>query len=342
MRHWLILLALGAVFPTEASEARVHLASYGSAAATYVNLQTWAEANQLQFLFDRKEEQIRLTNGSAQLFLKLNSLRAQVNGVSMFLSSPVILHQGVPSISQRELDLSLRPILFPPKSKAMQPVKILAISAGHGGKDCGNIVGSQQEKKFTLLLTKELQRLAQRAGFKTVLIRDTDEFVDLEDRARLAKRGKADLYVELHYNCAGGNNSDSKGVEVIASPRRAPIRPTAAAINTRRWRAIDTTNAMCNSLIICRMRSWINWGTPLRGAPGALCRPARRGDARRLDRSRVHVQSRGIAPDSRPGIPASNGGSDSGRLGGVSPVFGALRVVVHATSSESIVWCWEG
>jgi N-acetylmuramoyl-L-alanine amidase len=179
-----------------------------------VSLQTWAESNQLHYFFERKEEQIRLTNHSAHVQFKLNSLRAEVNGVAVFLSSPVSLHQGVPSISQRELDVSLTPILFPSKSKTVQPVKVLAIGAGHGGKDCGNVVGWHQEKMYTLLLTKELQRLAQRAGFKTVMIRTSDEFVDLEDRARLAKRGKADIYLELHYNCAGGNNSESRGVEV--------------------------------------------------------------------------------------------------------------------------------
>ena len=34
-----------------------------------------------------------------------------------------------------------------------------------------------------------------------------------EDRPRAAKRAQADLYVEVHYNCAGPGNTESKGVE---------------------------------------------------------------------------------------------------------------------------------
>src|SRR5262249_3428720 len=130
------------------------------------------------------------------------------------LSSPIALNRGAISVAQRDVDRALDPILFPEKNTTRQQVKILAISAGHGGKDCGYQVGSQQEKKYTLLLAKELDILARRAGFKTVLIRNSDRFVELDDRAPLAKRGKADIYLELHYNCANPGNTETKGVEV--------------------------------------------------------------------------------------------------------------------------------
>jgi N-acetylmuramoyl-L-alanine amidase len=178
----------------------------------YVSLQDWAERHQFQFT--RREEEIRLTNRWARLAFKLSSQRVELNGITVFLAFPVALHQGVISIAQRDLDRSLSPILFPPKNSSNQRIKTVALSAGHGGKDCGYQFAGEQEKKYTLLLAKELEKLVARAGLKPVLIRSSDSFVELEDRPRLAKKAKADLYLELHYNCAGPGNSESRGVEV--------------------------------------------------------------------------------------------------------------------------------
>src|SRR5262249_3492089 len=138
----------------------------------------------------------------------------EINGTEVFLSFPIASRQGAASVAQKDISRCLESILFPEKNKPKQLVKMVAISAGHGGKDCGYQVGSDQEKKYTLLLAKELQARAKRAGLKPVLIRSPDRFVELEDRPRLAKSGHADVYVELHYNCAGPGNTESRGVEV--------------------------------------------------------------------------------------------------------------------------------
>ncbi len=178
----------------------------------YANVQNWAETNHL--VCTRKGDELRLTNRNAQLTLKINAQRVELNGVTLFLAYPVVLHQGTAWIAQKDLDLSLRPVLFPAKNPPKQKVKTVALSAGHGGKDCGYQLGSVQEKEYTLLLAREVQKLAKRAGLRTVLVRSADEFVTLEDRPRLAKRGKADCFLELHYNCAGPGDTETDGVEV--------------------------------------------------------------------------------------------------------------------------------
>jgi N-acetylmuramoyl-L-alanine amidase len=180
----------------------------------YANLEDWADANQFRSVFLNREEEVKLTNRWAKLSFRINSQRAEINGVNVFLSYPIAVNQGTPWISQTDLDRTLRPILFPAKGPAKQTIRTIAISAGHGGKDSGYQVGPNQEKKYTLLLARELQELVVRAGLRGVLIRNSDKFLELEDRPRLAKREKAELFVELHYNCAGPGNSESKGVEV--------------------------------------------------------------------------------------------------------------------------------
>lgn len=209
-----LLLAWSCLGNIQGAESRNRTAPVLVSGQEYVNLQDWAEANQLHFAISRKDEEVRLTNRWARLSFKVSSQRAELNGITLFLALPIILHQGAVCMAQKDIDHSLRPLLFPAKNKPKQLVKTIALSAGHGGKDCGYQIGSQQEKKYTLLLVRDLQKLLSRAGMRAVLIRNSDKFVELEDRPRLAKRGKADVFLELHYNCAGPGNTESRGVEV--------------------------------------------------------------------------------------------------------------------------------
>jgi N-acetylmuramoyl-L-alanine amidase len=115
-----------------------------------------------------------------------------------------------------------------------QRVKTIVIAAGHGGKDPGNMVNRNQEKTYTLLLAKALKQELVARGFKVVMTRDDDTFVDLEPQAVIARRAKADLFVSVHYNAVA--DVAPKGVETFS------LTP-AGAIST-------------------------NGGTPSRGAAG--------------------------------------------------------------------------
>ena len=85
---------------------------------------------------------------------------------------------------------------------------------GHGGRDPGNHARSSQEKSFTLLLAKELRDALSRAGFKMLVTRTTDRFVELPDRVEYANRRKADLFLCLHFNSAVTSTSSAQGAEV--------------------------------------------------------------------------------------------------------------------------------
>ena len=62
-----------------------------------------------------------------------------------------------------------------------------------------------------------------------MLIRSSDRLVELEDKAKLAKRSKADVFLELHYNSAGAGQYDIRGVEVYCLTPVGANPPTAAA-----------------------------------------------------------------------------------------------------------------
>ncbi|MBC8209608.1 MAG: N-acetylmuramoyl-L-alanine amidase [Gammaproteobacteria bacterium] len=77
---------------------------------------------------------------------------------------------------------------------------VIAIDAGHGGKDPG-AVGHKgtKEKDVTLALAHKLKTMInQTDGLQAVLTRDTDRFVALRHRVEKARKNQADLFVSIH------------------------------------------------------------------------------------------------------------------------------------------------
>jgi N-acetylmuramoyl-L-alanine amidase len=82
---------------------------------------------------------------------------------------------------------------------------IVVIDPGHGGKDPGAVSKGVREKDVVLAIGKKLGRYINE-GFpdvKVIFTRNTDVFVPLIDRSKLANRNKADLFISLHANFCG-------------------------------------------------------------------------------------------------------------------------------------------
>ena len=182
-------------------------------APDYVRVSEWAEANHLEPRWIRREESLQLSSAAARVTLTADSREAQVNGVQVWLSYPVARFGGSLYVSQLDARTALRPLLFPPRKGSDKAVTI-CIDPGHGGRDPGNEVGANQEKRFTLLLAKELREQLSRAGFKPVLTRSTDRFIELTDRIEFANRRKSDLFVCVHFNSAVTSRGSVRGTEV--------------------------------------------------------------------------------------------------------------------------------
>ncbi|MBL4712685.1 MAG: N-acetylmuramoyl-L-alanine amidase [Gammaproteobacteria bacterium] len=77
---------------------------------------------------------------------------------------------------------------------------VIAIDAGHGGKDPGAIGRSgTREKTVTLQIAKKLQKyINQQRGMQAVLIRKNDRFMRLRERIQKAREYHADLMISLH------------------------------------------------------------------------------------------------------------------------------------------------
>ena len=94
-------------------------------------------------------------------------------------------------------------------SSALAKPFTIVIDAGHGGKDPGAVGATLKEKDINLRVALALGKLveANMKDVKVVYTRKTDVFVELNERAAIANRNKADLFVSIHTNASGGNKS---------------------------------------------------------------------------------------------------------------------------------------
>lgn len=78
----------------------------------------------------------------------------------------------------------------------------VVIDAGHGGKDPGARGVRINEKAINLAVALKLGGFIEQRceGVKVIYTRKTDRFIELDERANIANRNKADLFISIHTN----------------------------------------------------------------------------------------------------------------------------------------------
>lgn len=110
-------------------------------------------------------------------------------------------------------------LLLPLLPLGAQPSRIetVVVDPGHGGHDAGAIgEGKVYEKNLTLAISKKfVEQLRKACPDLTVkMTRETDVFVELAQRARIANKAKAQLFISIHINSS--KSSSAAGPQVYS------------------------------------------------------------------------------------------------------------------------------
>ena len=114
------------------------------------------------------------------------------------------------------------------------------IDPGHGGKDPGTHGRrGTEEKDIVLKVGLKLRDLLRKEqGYRVLMTRDRDVFVELEDRANFANTNEADLFISIHVNSHPqrsvrgieiyhfGEAKDQRALEVAARENGTPLNST--------------------------------------------------------------------------------------------------------------------
>ena len=111
---------------------------------------------------------------------------------------------------------------------------VIVIDPGHGGTDPGAIgIKGTYEKTITTAAAKELaERLRNTGRYKVIVTRIKDDYVDHDDRLRVARTGQADLFISIHADSAG--NKNARGASVYTLADRAKGR-SKRIVNNQNW-----------------------------------------------------------------------------------------------------------
>lgn len=177
---------------------------------------------------------------------------------------PVISNLPEPFVHPFPVRPAPGPFVQPPPAPSPTPVGgpvrgTVVLDPGHGGKDPGTWprgTSRYPEKVLVLDMAKRAGQILAARGARVVMTRSSDVFLSLEQRALIADRSGADLFVSFHVDAAPRNQTAS-GVEahIYNQATSASIRAAQCIIAAIRQAGIETRGIQYSNLHVLREHS---------------------------------------------------------------------------------------
>lgn len=188
---------------------------------------------------------VELTNAANRVLIFIHpGGNVYVNGQTIGLAGALQKADGSIYISEllvpriRAHLISQAPLPAPsytPPSIQPSSGRIVVIDAGHGGKDPGAISYlGYYEKEVNLKVAQKVAWILKNQGVKVIMTRNNDTFLEKEDRAEIANRAGADLFVSIHHN--SNHSRVHRGYTIY-------IAPNASDMSRRAGRLIEKSMA---------------------------------------------------------------------------------------------------
>ncbi|AKJ41024.1 N-acetylmuramoyl-L-alanine amidase AmiB [Pragia fontium] len=173
------------------------------------------QGNQHQVVFTIKSEQAANTKTNTNKVTPARNQQPKTSSASG--NNPF---SGREAVSQD--DVVVKTEQRPVRSKNSRSERVvIAIDAGHGGKDSGAVgLNGLQEKTVTLAVARKLKALFDNdPDFKAVLTRDGDYFISVMGRSDVARNKNAHLLVSIHADAAPNRSATGASVWVLSNRR---------------------------------------------------------------------------------------------------------------------------
>ena len=135
---------------------------------------------------------------------------------------------------------------------------IVVIDAGHGGRDPGarSVSGESAEKDLALALARELRDdLVKRGRVRVAMTRDDDRYLTLDERAAVARRLNAAMFISLHMDSAPNPLARGASVYSLSDVASDPEAARFAALENAGADVRDSSNSVGGILSDLAMRA---------------------------------------------------------------------------------------
>lgn len=283
----LAILLLAAGLAAESGAASVRTVT--AAGRSYANLYDVSMRHNMRFA--RTKTARVLSSRTDRMTIYQEKRYMFLNGVRISQCFSPILRAGTLYVSSLDLNKTIDPLLGSRKG-FRHSIRTIMLDIGHGGKDRGAAGRSSLEKDITLRLGRRLAAVLRACGYRVILTRNSDIYLDLDKRSALQRKYGADLFLSLHINSAADRSVS--GIETFClTPPRSSLQQWREGDLDEIQRQRFRSQQHCSGLQCPAFTAGADRCDRPRSQAGALCRAARHPLPGGADRGGIPVEPAG-------------------------------------------------